>query len=61
MQLGRVKVFECLVRQAKALCRMTMALRIDHTWEKSLSQQIEQGPNPSHQRLRMLYELDTRH
>jgi hypothetical protein len=25
---------------------MTMALRTDHTWEKSLAQQIEQGPDP---------------
>jgi hypothetical protein len=37
-----------------------MALRIDHTWEKSLAQQIEQGPDLSRQRLRMLYELSAR-
>jgi hypothetical protein len=35
-----------------------MALRTDHTWEKSLAQQIEQGLDPSRQRLQMLYELD---
>jgi hypothetical protein len=53
----QIKVFECLVRQAKALCRATMALRIDHTMEKSLAQQTEQGPNLGHQKLRILYEL----
>jgi hypothetical protein len=30
---------ECLVRRAKALCCATMALRTDHTWEKSSAQQ----------------------
>jgi hypothetical protein len=34
-----------------------MALRIDHTWEKSLAKQTEQGPDPGHRRLQMLYEL----
>jgi hypothetical protein len=33
LQLGRIKVFECLIRRGNALCRTTMALRIDHTWE----------------------------
>jgi hypothetical protein len=33
LQLGWIKVFECLVRWAKALCRVTMALRTNHTWE----------------------------
>jgi hypothetical protein len=60
LQLGWIKVFECLVRRAKALCSATMALRTDHTREKSLAQQTEQGPGPSHQRLWMLYELGAR-
>jgi hypothetical protein len=34
-----------------------MALRTDHTWEKSLAQQTEQGPDPGWLRFRMLYEL----
>jgi hypothetical protein len=34
-----------------------MALRTDHTWEKSLAQQTEKGPDPGCQRLQMLYEL----
>jgi hypothetical protein len=38
LQLGPIIVFECLVKRAKALCRTTMALRTDHTWEKSLAQ-----------------------
>jgi hypothetical protein len=33
LQLRRIKVFECLVRRAKALCHAVMALRTDHTWE----------------------------
>jgi hypothetical protein len=37
LQLGRIKVFEYLVRWAKALCRTTIALRTDHTWEKFLA------------------------
>jgi hypothetical protein len=45
---------------AKALCHVTMALRTDDTWDKSLAQQTEQGPTLSHQRLQMLYELGTR-
>jgi hypothetical protein len=57
MQLGRIKVFECLVRRAKALLCVTMALRTDHTWQKSLAQQTEQGPDLNRQRLLMLYEL----
>jgi hypothetical protein len=57
LQLRLIKVFECLVRQAKALCRATMALRTDHTWEKSSAQQTGWGPNLGHQRLRILYEL----
>jgi hypothetical protein len=58
MQLGRIKDFECLVKRAKVLCCTVMALRTDHTWEKSLAQQSEQSPDPCHQRLQMLYELD---
>jgi hypothetical protein len=58
LQLKQIKVFECLVRRASALCHTTMALRTNHTLEKSLAQQIEQGPDPGHQRLWMLYELD---
>jgi hypothetical protein len=57
LQLGQIKVFECLVRWANALCHTTMALRTNHTWEKYLAQQIEQGLDLSHQKLRMLYEL----
>jgi hypothetical protein len=57
LQLGRIKVFECLIRRAKALCRVTMTLITSHTWEKFLAQQTEQGPNPGCQRLWMLYEL----
>jgi hypothetical protein len=34
-----------------------MALRTDHTWEKSSTQQTKWGPNPGRQRLWMLYEL----
>jgi hypothetical protein len=45
MQLRLMKVFECLVRQAQALYHVTMALRIDHTWEKPLAQETEQGPD----------------
>jgi hypothetical protein len=40
-----------------ALCNMTMALRTDHTWEKSLAQQTKKGPDLGCQRLRMLYKL----
>jgi hypothetical protein len=58
LQLGWIKVFESLVRRAKALCRTTIALRTDHTWENSLFQQIEQGPNLGRRKLRMLYELN---
>jgi hypothetical protein len=36
-----------------------MELRFDHTWEKSLAQQTEQGPDLGHQKLQMLYELDS--
>jgi hypothetical protein len=36
-----------------------MALRTDHTWEKSLAQQTEQGPDMGRRRIRMLYELGT--
>jgi hypothetical protein len=57
LQLGWIKVFDCLVRRAKALCCTTMALRTDHTWAKSSAQQTEWGPNPGHQRLWILYEL----
>jgi hypothetical protein len=46
-----------MVRQAKALHRVTMAPRPDHTKEKSIAQQTEQGPNLDYQRLGMLYEL----
>jgi hypothetical protein len=34
-----------------------MTLRTNHTWEKSLVQQIEQGLDLDRRRLRMLYEL----
>jgi hypothetical protein len=51
MQLRRIKIFECLVRRAKALCRMTMALRTNHTWEKYLAQQTEQGLDMGRRRL----------
>jgi hypothetical protein len=37
LQLGRIKVFKCLVRQAMALCHTTIALRNDHNWKKILS------------------------
>jgi hypothetical protein len=57
LQLEQIMVFKCLVKRAKALCRATMTLRIDCMWEKSLAQQIEQGPDPGRRRLRMLYEL----
>jgi hypothetical protein len=57
LQLRLIKVFECPVKQAKALCRATMVLRTDHTWEKSSAQQTDWGPNLGHQRLRILYEL----
>jgi hypothetical protein len=57
LQLEWINVFECLVRRAKALCHVTMSLRTDHTWEKFLAQQIEQGPDPGRWRLRMLYEI----
>jgi hypothetical protein len=53
MQLERIKVFECLVRQAQALRHEVMTLRIGHT----LVQQTEQGFNQNHQRPQMLYEL----
>jgi hypothetical protein len=56
-----IKVFECLVRRAKALWRPTMALRTDHTWEKCFAQQTEWGPNSGLQRPRMLYELSVWH
>jgi hypothetical protein len=46
MQLRRFKIFECLVRRVKALCRVTMAVRTDHTWEKSSAQQTEWDPDP---------------
>jgi hypothetical protein len=46
-----------MVRQAKALRRVTMAPRPNHTREKSLAQQTEQGPDLDYQRLGMLYEL----
>jgi hypothetical protein len=46
---------------SQALCRAAMALIIDHIWEKSLAQQIEQGPDLGGRRLRMLYELDASH
>jgi hypothetical protein len=36
---------------------MTMELRTDHTWEKSLAQPMEQGPDLDDQRLQMLFEL----
>jgi hypothetical protein len=38
LQLGDIKIFECLVRRAKALCHAAMALKTDHTWEKALAQ-----------------------
>jgi hypothetical protein len=57
LKVGRIMVFECLVRRAKALFHATMALRTDHTWEKSLAQQTEQGTDIGLWRLRMLYEL----
>jgi hypothetical protein len=31
LQLRRIKAFECMVRWAKVLCLVTMALRTDHT------------------------------
>jgi hypothetical protein len=31
LQLEWIKIFKCLVRRAKALCRVAIALRIDHT------------------------------
>jgi hypothetical protein len=59
MQLRWIKIFECLVRRAKGLCHVTMALRTNHTWEKSLVHQTEQGLDLDRRRLRMLYELST--
>jgi hypothetical protein len=59
MQLGWIKVFECLIRRANALCHVTMVLRTDHIWEKILAQQTEQGLDPGRQRPRMLYKLST--
>jgi hypothetical protein len=61
LYLRWIKVFECLFRRAKVLCRASMALRTDHTWEKSSAQQTEWGPDSGRQRLRMLYELDAWH
>jgi hypothetical protein len=60
LQLRRIKVFECLVRRVKTLYRVTMALRADHTWKKSLAKQTKQGLDLCHRRLRMLYELSAR-
>jgi hypothetical protein len=57
LQLKWIKIFDCLVRRAKALCHAIMVLRTNHTLEKSLAQQTEQGPDLGHQRLRMFYEL----
>jgi hypothetical protein len=37
-----------------------MALSTDHTWEISLAQQTERGPNPGRRMLQMLYELSAR-
>jgi hypothetical protein len=59
MQLGRMNAFDCLVRQAQALCHVAMTLRTDHTWEKPLARQTEQGFDPSRQRPQMLYDLGT--
>jgi hypothetical protein len=44
-------------QRAKSLCRATLVLRPDHTREKSLAQQTEQGPDLACRMLRMLYEL----
>jgi hypothetical protein len=60
MQLRWIKIFDCLARQAQALCHVATIVRADHIWEKPLAWQIEQGLDPSHQRPRMLYELSTR-
>jgi hypothetical protein len=57
LQVGWIKVFKCLVRRGKALCRATMALRTGHNWKNSLTQQTKQGPDPGRRRLQMLYEL----
>jgi hypothetical protein len=57
MQLSQIKIFECLVRRDQTLCHAATTLRIDHIWEKTLAQQTEQGPDLSHQRPQMLYEL----
>jgi hypothetical protein len=59
MQLRWIKIFECLVSRAHALCHAATTLRTDHIWDKPLAQQTEQGPDPSHQRPQMLYELNT--
>jgi hypothetical protein len=56
LQLRWIKVFEYLVRRAKALCRTTMTLKLIRPGKKPLAQQIEQGPDLGHRRLRMLYE-----
>jgi hypothetical protein len=39
-KLRWIKVFECLIRRAYVLCRVAMALRIDHIWEKLLAQKL---------------------
>jgi hypothetical protein len=59
LQLRWIKVFECLVRRAQALCHVTTTLRTYHTWKKPLARQTEQGFDLSHQKSRMLYELGT--
>jgi hypothetical protein len=35
LQLGSINVFECLVRWAKSLYHVAMALRTSHTWKNS--------------------------
>jgi hypothetical protein len=44
LQLGPIKVFKCLVRRAKALCRVTMTLRTDHTWKNPLLNKLSEVP-----------------
>jgi hypothetical protein len=51
LQLRWIKVFECLVRRAKALHHATMALKPGHTREKYLAPQTEQGLDLDSQRL----------
>jgi hypothetical protein len=59
MQLGWIKIFECLVRRAQDLCHAATTLRTDHIGEKPLARQTEQGFDPSRQKPRMLYDHGT--